>query len=74
MVDQRLLVEDPRLRPTVPSVFENEEEYCKTFCGFILEEIREELMQSIRLPDLKGSFKVLKNRPVRKVRKARRAG
>jgi hypothetical protein len=57
-MNERLLVADSRLRPTVPKVFKDEEEYCKTFVGFMLEEIREELAQSIRLPDLKKAMRV----------------
>jgi hypothetical protein len=56
MARDRLLVADPRLRPSVPETFASDEEYTRTFVGFMLEEIRQEASEAIEAREPISAF------------------
>jgi hypothetical protein len=56
MMRGRLLVADPRLRPSVPETFSSDEEYTRTFVGFMLEEIRQEASEAIEAREPISAF------------------
>jgi hypothetical protein len=56
MTRGRLLVADSRLRPSVPETFSSDEEYTRTFVGFMLEEIRQEASEAIEAREPISAF------------------
>jgi hypothetical protein len=56
MTRDRLLVADPRLRPSMPETFSSDEEYTRTFVGFMLEEIRQEASEAIEAREPISAF------------------